>query len=314
VRRGLSLLAGAALALCAACEDPIDAGGSTVDAGPDDDPLVFDDPLEPGSLEELHRTIIQPGCAGQPGLCHAGQFEPNMATPAAFYASVVNRPGIEHRDQRRVVPGDPDSSLLVDKLRHRNGVATQMPLGAEPLSEEKIAAIEAWIADGALRRPGAAPPPTLNELPEAPEVALYVGNARVDGSGPAQVSVGQTLTFRLSTRDFETSDVEIPAVILAMVAPDGRSVVVRPLEMQDPHLALLTYDAAGPMGLGDQLNRRFDFTIPATVTLYDEPSNTRTPDVPVSGMTFSVFAVYVDGFGPDGMAALAVRQSFFEVN
>ena len=62
------------------------------------------------------------------------------STPAMTYAYLVERPGLEKDNLLRVKPGDPAASLLIDKLRDRNGVATQMPLGAEPLPEADIAA------------------------------------------------------------------------------------------------------------------------------------------------------------------------------
>src|SRR5678815_5558764 len=105
--------------------------------------------------------IIAKRCSGQPGLCHNGQFEPNLSTPALAYAYLVNRPGLERTDRLRVSPGSSATSFLVDKLRNR-GVSTQMPLGAEPLAEADIAEIEAWIDGGALRAPGADPAPVLN--------------------------------------------------------------------------------------------------------------------------------------------------------
>ena len=123
-----------------------------VDGDDGDDPLAVTDTPAPGSLDDLHQRIIAKRCSGQPGLCHNGQFEPNLSTPAMTYAYVVSRPALEKPDQLRVVPGDPSRSVLIDKLRNR-GVATQMPLGAEPLAEADIAALEAWIRGGALRAP-----------------------------------------------------------------------------------------------------------------------------------------------------------------
>ncbi len=54
---------------------------------------------------------------------------------------------------KRVIPGDPANSYLIQKLRGTaqsvGGVATRMPLNAPPLDPATIAAIEAWIARGA---------------------------------------------------------------------------------------------------------------------------------------------------------------------
>jgi hypothetical protein len=286
-----------------ACTDEIDAGGSGIDAGVDDDPLAVDDAPEPGSFDDLHRNIIAPRCSGQPGLCHNGQFEPNLSTPSLAYEYLTVRPSLEKPDRYRVDPGNPDDSVLIDKLRGRD-VATQMPLGAEPLSEDDIAALEAWIDDGALRRPGADPAPVLNEPPRAPEIGVYLGAVRLDGAAGANVSVGQTITLRHSVHDFELADSAIPFGAFVLSATDGRNAVLVPAAPDDPHVAPTAYDAAGPMGNGDLLNWRFQWTIPATIELYDEATMVRTP-VAASGMVLSPIALYVDSF-TGGIAEFAI--------
>ena len=116
----------AALALAACGNDR--AEPTTGDAGVDDDPLAFTAAAQPGSLDDLHQRILAKRCSGQPGLCHNGQFEPNLSTPAMAYAYLVARPGIEKPDRLRARPGHAEDSLVIDKLRNRRGVATQMPL------------------------------------------------------------------------------------------------------------------------------------------------------------------------------------------
>src|SRR5215468_6723917 len=176
------------------------------DPAPDDDPLAVRETPAAGSLDDLHQRVIAKRCSGQPGLCHNGQFEPNLSTPALTYAYLVGRPSLEKTDRLRVRAGDPDHSLLIDKLRNRNGVSTQMPLGADPLLEADIQALEAWITGGALRAPGAAPAPVLNNPPHRPEVAIFdAGGTRLDGAGPVKVSAGATLVLRHSVQDFETA-------------------------------------------------------------------------------------------------------------
>jgi len=52
-----------------------------------------------------------------------------------------------------VDPCNPDHSYVILKLRGTaataGGVATRMPLNAQPLSDDDLAAIESWIAAGA---------------------------------------------------------------------------------------------------------------------------------------------------------------------
>jgi hypothetical protein len=134
---------GLALTLAlAACGSDLDVDRDHVDATVETEPLAVDRPPAPGSFDELHRTIIAPRCSGQPGLCHNGQFEPNLSTPGNAFAYLVNRPALEKPTLMRVKPGDATGSVLIDKLRGRD-VATRMPLGADPLLEAEIAAVEA---------------------------------------------------------------------------------------------------------------------------------------------------------------------------
>ncbi|HEU0030630.1 MAG TPA: hypothetical protein VFQ53_08355 [Kofleriaceae bacterium] len=287
--------------LVAACGN--DSTPSADDAGADRDPLDLSPTAVPGSLDDLHARVIAPRCSGQPGLCHNGQFEPNLSTPALAYAYLVNRPGIEKSDELRVKPGDSAHSLIVDKLRFRNGVATQMPLGAEPLAEDDIRAIEAWIDAGALRAPGADPAPVLDNPPKRPEIGVFdAAGKRLDGTGPIQVAAGTTLILRHSVQDFETPDAEIPFAAVILGLADGKNVIVNAPSPDSPQLGVTTFDASGPLGKGDRLNYRFSWTIPATLPVFDPATKARTTR-PASGQTVSVLAIYIDGATP-GIVAL----------
>ncbi|MHC5109467.1 MAG: hypothetical protein ACYTHJ_06275 [Planctomycetota bacterium] len=48
-----------------------------------------------------------------------------------------------------VVPGDPDSSYLIQKLEGTAAIGALMPLGNNPLSDETIELIRTWISEGA---------------------------------------------------------------------------------------------------------------------------------------------------------------------
>ena len=66
--------------------------------------------------------------------------------------------GGRHSDD--VVPGRPESSLLMDYLTGRR---TLMPKGGSPLSEDKIALIRKWIAEGARETPDSPVPMSASE-------------------------------------------------------------------------------------------------------------------------------------------------------
>jgi hypothetical protein len=281
------------LVVLAACGNDHAAQTGGPDAAVDPDPLDFTDTPAPGSLDDLQARVIVKRCSGQPGLCHNGQFEPNLSTASMTYAYVVNRPAIEKWGSLRVKPGDAANSFFIDKLRNR-GVATQMPLGADPLPEQDIQAIEAWINAGGLRAPGAAPAPVLNNPPKRPEIAVYdTSGTRLDASGAGVVhtTAGTTLVLRHSVQDFETPDANIPFAAVVLSIADGRNVVLAP-GSNNPALGPTSYDAAAPMGITDLLDYKRSWTVPTTLTLIDNSGAQTT--APASGQTIKVLAVYVD--------------------
>jgi hypothetical protein len=299
------------LSLCA-CQGAVQAGGAPMMEKEGGDPLDLPAARPaPGSLDDLYERVIVRSCAGQPGLCHAGQFEPNLSTPAMAYATLVNRPSLEKPKLLRVRAGDPEKSLLIMKLRGRD-VSTRMPLGATPLPEEEIARFEAWIRDGALRRPAAPRPPMLNHAPTAPEIAIYSGDRRLDGAGPVEVAPGTPLTLRHSVSDFETEDSAIPFSAFVLSTADGMHNLVLEPRAMFPHLGISAYDPAGPAGAGDLLNFRYTFTVPATVTLLDGMGQRH--DEPAAGHRFTVLAFYIDSLPVgQGISTFAFRQDLLQV-
>jgi hypothetical protein len=299
------------LLLCvalAACGSD-DRTTADVDAGVEPDPLLVTDTAAPGSLDDLHQRILAKRCSGQPGLCHNGQFEPNLSTPALTYAYLVNRPAIEKPTLLRVKPGGSAASLFIDKIRNRNGVATQMPLGAEPMDEAEIKELEAWIDAGALRAPGAAPAPNLNNPPKRPQIGIFNSSGtRLDGAGAVTINAGATLTLRHTVHDFETADSAIPFAAVILQIADGRQVVLD-AGAQDPHVGPTTYDAAGPQAQGDVFNYKRAWTVPSTLSLRNPDTGVITT-APAAGQTVSIIAVYVDGVpNQGGIVALEIGMS-----
>jgi hypothetical protein len=304
----------AASGIVVGCSDGlIDAGGQPSSMMEEPDPLAVPTDVAAGSLDDIHRTIILRSCAGQAGLCHNGQFEPNLATPAQTYENLVLRPSIERGKQARVVPGDPDLSLLMDKLRNKD-VISQMPLGAEPLPDEEIAAIEAWIEDGALRRPGADPAPTLNNPPSEPELAIFDATGmRLDGAGQVVVPAGTALTFRQSVEDFETADADMPFAFFSLQTAEGMYVILDPTQGANGYLGYGTYEASGaPMGKGDLLNWRYDFVITPEITLLDEYD--MLIPTPSAGLSLTLVVYYADGdLEQTGMLTFAFEADILRV-
>jgi len=122
------------------------------------------------TFDSLFTVIIRGSCAVEG--CHAGVppdgsaptgmmlLDPN--DPALSYANLVgvDAMGVECGDgaRRRVVAGDPDASLLIQKLEG-NGTpdgaecGDRMPQGGPYLRDSTIAVFREWIAAGALRTP-----------------------------------------------------------------------------------------------------------------------------------------------------------------
>jgi hypothetical protein len=295
-------------------------GGKEITAPPDavddPDPLLDIQPIAPaGSLDQLHEKIIARRCSGQPGLCHNGQFEPNLSTPGLTYEYVVNRPGIEKADRLRVRPGSASTSLFIDKIRNRNGVATQMPLGAEPLEEADIQALEAWIDGGALRRPGADPAPSLNNAPRRPEIGFFTpAGVRLDGNGPVRVNAGSTVVIRHTVSDFETPDAAIPfAAVVVQVVGLNREVVFEPAS-QSPQIGPTAFDASpsAPQGKGDKLNYARSFAIANPLQVRD-PGTGAISQLDPRGRSFQVLAIYVDATAM-GIVAFDSAPIQIEVN
>lgn len=273
--------------------DPV-VGGSARGTVEDDDPLALTEELLPGSLDELHARVIQPSCAGQPGLCHSGQFEPNLSTPALTYLNLARRPSLERTKQLRVSPGAPAESLLVDKLRNHE-VISQMPLGAAPLDEADIQAIEQWISEGALRRPGDPEAPVVNNPPAPPALALFdAAGTRLDGAGPTSAAAGATVTIRQAVEDFEVADADMPLVVVIANIADGRNVLFYPELPSGAETAIATYDAAGPALAGDVLSWKYDFVLTDPLDVMDPVTLVRS-QVPAAGQTLTLVGAYVDG-------------------
>lgn len=256
------------------------------------DPLHLEAAAASGSLDDLFERVLLPSCAGQAGLCHFGQFEPNLSTPALAFANLVNAPSVERLGAARVVPGDAGASLLIDKLRNRN-VISAMPLGANPLAPSEIEAIEDWIARGARRFEAEPVARAPNRAPEDPQIVVFnqLGVRLVAGS---QVQVGDRLHFRMSTGDFETPDEEIPFAGFVLTIPTGEAVLPSP---EGPpgfahyFKAEFVSDAA-PASEGELLNRVAEFTVPARCAVIQ--SSGELKDIETAGLELSLHGHYWD--------------------
>jgi hypothetical protein len=129
---------------------PIEDAGVRADGGPSTGTaptftMLFDTILGP---------TIGSGCNGI--YCHFGGAHASllqMMTKQQAYDELVDQDaeGSECGSSglKRVVPGDPDNSLLVQKLEGTASCGVRMPKDLDPLSTDQIALIRAWIEAGA---------------------------------------------------------------------------------------------------------------------------------------------------------------------
>jgi uncharacterized protein (TIGR03118 family) len=102
------------------------------------------------TLAQLQTDIFTPRCSG----CHngAGGVLPgvmNLSSAAASFAALVNVDSLEVGALKRVAPGNPAGSYLVQKLEGTQAMGQRMPLGGPFLDAADVARVEAWIQAGA---------------------------------------------------------------------------------------------------------------------------------------------------------------------
>ncbi len=103
------------------------------------------------TLAQLQATIFTPICAA----CHTGigTTLPGVQnlTAGNSWATLVNVASLEVPTLKRVLPGDPANSYIIQKLEGTAGIGgARMPLGGPYLDQATIDKVKVWIADGAL--------------------------------------------------------------------------------------------------------------------------------------------------------------------
>lgn len=136
-----STIAASVLATLCACS------GSGV--GLDENGRPFNDTTAPltAEFESIQVKVFDAYCIR----CHAGASAPVglRLTAGLSYAALVNATAVEVPALRRVSPGNPNVSYLLQKISGTAAVGQRMPLGGPPLPDDAIAAIRQWIQDGA---------------------------------------------------------------------------------------------------------------------------------------------------------------------
>ncbi len=103
------------------------------------------------TLESIQNNVLTPMCSG----CHSGPTSGvlpagmDVSDVSASFNALVNVASLQVPALRRVNPGDPVNSYLIQKLEGTHAVGDQMPSGGPPLPQNTIDAIRDWIQQGA---------------------------------------------------------------------------------------------------------------------------------------------------------------------
>jgi hypothetical protein len=138
--RGTLLLLSSLLAACGGSGEGLDENGRPISEGGGGSGLTAE-------FQSIQDNVFTPLCT----TCHTGAAAPLglRLDESSSYAMLVNAPSTEVPSLRRVNPGQPESSYLIQKLEGRAAVGGRMPLNQPPLPQETIDLIRQWIANGA---------------------------------------------------------------------------------------------------------------------------------------------------------------------
>lgn len=171
----------------------------------DKDPVVTDKPIDPKSIEGLHKNIFKPTCSNSG--CHDGNFEPDFRSIESSYNSLINRlstntdPG-NPQYSRRVVPGSSATSMLLHRIKEFiPGSQGKMPLSVDPGSDwnekkdQYIQDITDWINNGAKDQFGDSPE-DLDFTPQMGGLMVFADGSTTPlphtGYNPVTVPAGTT--------------------------------------------------------------------------------------------------------------------------
>lgn len=223
-------------------------------------------------LQSIQEHVFTPICS----VCHAGAAAPlgfRLDAGSAF-AMLVNAPSVEVPSLRRVSPGNPDASYLIQKLEGHAAVGGQMPLGQAPLPQATINIIRAWISNGAAPAPAAAVDaltrltavvPTENEIltRDAPEPLIAA-------SGALELSSINSMNLtveRSASGEFDADTRRVQGATLDIRSHDPTVFAVDlPASERVPGNYRVTLRGTGPAPVLDRSGRPIhDFTLRYTI-------------------------------------------------
>jgi methionine-rich copper-binding protein CopC len=211
-------------------------------------------PPVPSDFQEIQDTVFTPICTQ----CHIGANAPQglRLDAANSYTMLVNLASNEVPALKRVNPGNPDQSYIVQKIQGTAAVGGRMPLGQAALPQDRIDLIRSWIAAGA--PPAALAPNNLvvtSSIPAAGEVApAGIDKLTVVFAGNVDPALAAAGTIEV------TDGFDQPVALKQVRVPAGRANVVELTFAKG--LAAGSYQLAvrgqGPVALADTADHVLD--------------------------------------------------------
>ena len=251
---GTAVLCAALLGGCGGSGEGLDSNGRP---GMDNGSTLSPD------LRSIQDHVFTPICTA----CHAGAAAPLgfRLDEASAFAMLVNTPSVEVPSLKRVAPGQPDASYLIQKLEGHAAVGGQMPLNQAPLPQATIDVIRKWIANGAAPAAAGANPSMFTTL----HVIVPVEDemfTRADGdpiiAADGELDLGSinstSLQLERSTSgtfgDGNETAVTAAKVDVRSLAPTVLAVILPPSERM-PGNYRLTIRGTGPAPVLDRAGR-----------------------------------------------------------
>lgn len=236
-RRRASLALAGATVLLASCT-PGDGVGLDINGRPPAESGAGQPPGNPdaNAFRAIQDTIFTPVCTA----CHAGASAPlGLRLDAAnAYAALVNVPSVQVSSLRRVNPGDPTNSYLLQKVEGRAAVGSRMPLGGGALPQASIDLLRNWIAAGAR------PPAASAMAPDGLEVSSTIpANGEVSVSTVREITVvfSEPIDLAAATRENQ---------VQLIAESTGTRVALQSITLQDGNESVLKVRTAVPLSPG----------------------------------------------------------------
>ena len=122
--------------------------GCAKDEGPRFVPRPVD-PVQPIDSVSFSADVV-PIFTAHCWLCHPPMANGMDLSASSAYGELVNVPSVNWAPNLRVVPGDPQASVLWNKINFTEVYGLGMPPNGAPLSSAELQTIQDWIEQGAM--------------------------------------------------------------------------------------------------------------------------------------------------------------------